>query len=60
MGVADEGSRCAMLASSVSQPTDKELCAKFGDGIRGKGGASSGVRNLYFSIEGVIRRPDRH
>jgi hypothetical protein len=35
MGVGDEGSRFAMLASFVSQPTDKELCAKFDDGMRG-------------------------
>jgi len=28
MGVGDEGSRFAMLASFVSQPTDKELSAK--------------------------------
>jgi hypothetical protein len=47
-----------MLASFVSQPTDKELCAKFGDGIRRKGGVSWNVRNLLdFSIEGVILRP---
>jgi hypothetical protein len=59
MGVGDEGSRFAMLASFVSQPTDKELCAKVADGLRGYGGISWGVRSLYFSIEGVVR-PDRH
>ncbi len=35
MGVGDEGSRFAMLTSFVSQPTDEELCAKVGDGMRG-------------------------
>ena len=34
MEVGDEGSRFAMLASFVSQPTDKALCAKVGDGMR--------------------------
>jgi hypothetical protein len=35
MGVGDEGSRRSMLASFVSQPTNKELCAKVGDGPEG-------------------------
>ena len=43
MEVGDEGSRFAMLASFVSQPTNKELCAKVGDGLRGSGGVSWGV-----------------
>jgi hypothetical protein len=42
MGVGDEGSRFAMLASFVSQPTNKELCAKVGDGLRRYGGVSWG------------------
>jgi hypothetical protein len=59
MEVGDEGSRFAMLASFVSQPTNKELCAKVGDGMRGKSAYRRGVRSLYFSTQGVIR-PDRH
>jgi hypothetical protein len=35
MGVGDEGSRFAMLASFVSQPTNEVLYAKVGDGMRG-------------------------
>jgi hypothetical protein len=35
MGVGDEGSRFAMLASFVSQPTNMELCAKVGFGVYG-------------------------
>src|SRR5258705_4522860 len=35
IGVGEEGSRFAMLASFVSQPTNKAQCAKVGDGMRG-------------------------
>ena len=45
MGVGDEGARFAMLASFVSQPTDKELCAKVGDGARSGAGATKGHSN---------------
>jgi hypothetical protein len=38
----------------VSQPTNEELCAKVGDGMRG----SWGVRSLYFSTERLTTQTD--